>query len=99
MPDYYETNKQMIIDYLAAGQKREKLHLLGFELEHFIVDAKTSAFVPYYDYEDGALTGNADALREAAISGRPTGTRPGVMRVLERLLPSYDGGAYSYDYP
>ncbi|MDR2714995.1 MAG: hypothetical protein LBB42_05735 [Coriobacteriales bacterium] len=44
----YSEHAFAIANHLAQGAVGHEGHSIGFELEHFIVDAKTGALVPYY---------------------------------------------------
>ena len=43
----YQANIEAIANYLRSGESTEETHRLGFEIEHFVVDAQTNALVPY----------------------------------------------------
>lgn len=63
--DTYSANVEAIAKYLRSGESAEERHRLGFEVEHFVVDAQTDALVPYSsaDTLDGR-PGVEDVLHE-----------------------------------
>jgi glutamate--cysteine ligase len=57
-------NASVIEDYLRSGVVRKEERLLGFELEHFVVERDTHAMVPYYRDAKTGKAGVEDILGE-----------------------------------
>lgn len=58
-------NVAAIVDYIREGETTHGgTHMLGFELEHFVVDAETGTLVPYASSEGYSRPGVEDVLHE-----------------------------------
>ncbi len=65
--DNFTQNTKAIAKYIKDGESnKNKSGLLGFELEHFVVDAKTNAMVPYMCSDAYTRPSVEDVLSELA---------------------------------